>query len=1269
MNNAFKKMTRSLAWIMTASLAVAFMLPSNAAAIQFFPSPVRYQWVSQNGAVVGDATTVNANAGDTVAMTLTVKNRQIDPAALVLYGKSTLLPEASPYQGAHELRLGVKNDAILPWIDSSSFLANPDGAANRLAVYDGVAVNVGESLTFSFNLKVKAGTADGTYDLPVGILREFDAWARQVNAAGTLLPSSDIFWRVIVGSGTVTPATGGLSIALAGDTPASASIADAGNANFTKFTMTAAAGATVSITEIFVTRDGLSTDSQVENVKILNADGVQIGGTAGGFNANHKAQIFITPAYALTGSQTFYIRAGIVNSTTAGITIKLGIADNTDIKSNATSVTGAPFWGNAMTCVQVTIGTVTVAEDWAIPDGTPDVGDKDVDLNPFTITAGSTEPIVIDRITVIKAGTSDVSDTNNIELWDVTHNVSLGTQTSWTGDGKASWPVNLSLGKGDMIRLKIRLDIVDGVSLTVNADLLDGSDTLVFAKGTTYGFYITPTSGDSNWTNTNNGQGANVQTINSGALTISKSGSTPATGNIAIADGQLLTVFDFDVKGEPENISAITIYSNINDGGAAAFGDMTNGRLVDMATGNTLAGPVDGADEDGGSTTTDLTAATDAKFAFTSTVSLPVGVTKIGFKVRINTTDWVDADTVNAIIDKAADITAKGIITNNTIAAGGSYSVTGNTQTIKAGALVVETLGVPATGSVIINAQDMVVGTYAFNAIASGEDVIVTAFTITDTMDATTAEFDDWANMELWADLTTATSPRGDVFETKISNTETPVGNVAASDTQDFTLTTVLTIVKGTSTRVALVADLTAGATADGTHIFETTNGTCATVNGKDTGSAVAETAAGLGINATLTVAATGSLTTAIADSNPDSALIIAGGAAYASLGAFKVTATDEPINLTKLTFDLTGWESIDKLKISYPTKSSGTKTAEVSPSSAAVVFDGLEMYVPKNGTATVTGSAIAKRIGPGLGGTYADTITLGLDMDATAEVAGTFENSGTAIDGDTTGTTDRNANNMYLYNSIPTITAKNSGTGTIAPGSTLDLYKFDVTADAAGAVAVKRFTFSVFITDASTTTASAADLGGFTFWRGASDITSTAQITRISNDGGATHLATPLTVETDDTNDVENNTSVWIQVTFANTPATDATGEQVIEAGQTVSYTLKAVAGTGFTTTDAFTTTLLNDSAVVTADHNYLSDVDTGTGVQQVVILQNAAGTQYGDGTMTTTEQTKFLWSDKSVLAHLPTFDDDGVTETSSLDWTNGYLTKNTPGGYGYTL
>ena len=67
-------------------------------------------------------------------------------------------------------------------------------------------------------------------------------------------------------------------------------------------TLTAAPGATVKITQIYITRDGLSADSDVENVKLLRADGVQVGDTAGGFNANHQAQVYITPALEITGS-------------------------------------------------------------------------------------------------------------------------------------------------------------------------------------------------------------------------------------------------------------------------------------------------------------------------------------------------------------------------------------------------------------------------------------------------------------------------------------------------------------------------------------------------------------------------------------------------------------------------------------------------------------------------------------------------------------------------------------------------------------------------------------------------------------------------------------------------------------------------------------------------------------------------------------------------------------------------------------------------------
>jgi len=170
---------------------------------EFFHTPFKYQWVSQSGTLSADRTAheIYVNAGDTVSMSLTIKNRNIDPKAKVMFGippRGNLLPEPAPYRGAHELRVGVKDDEILPWVDSSSFYVNPDGENNRFAVYDGPDANVGNTLTFTWDLKISDTTAKGTYNLYTGLVREFDAWARQVDSAGRILPSEDIFWRIIV---------------------------------------------------------------------------------------------------------------------------------------------------------------------------------------------------------------------------------------------------------------------------------------------------------------------------------------------------------------------------------------------------------------------------------------------------------------------------------------------------------------------------------------------------------------------------------------------------------------------------------------------------------------------------------------------------------------------------------------------------------------------------------------------------------------------------------------------------------------------------------------------------------------------------------------------------------------------------------------------------------------------------------------------------------------------------------------------------------------
>jgi len=1273
MSIAFKKMTRSIAWIMTASLAVAFMLPSDAAAVEFFSTPFRYQWKSQSGTNEGTAHVVRANAGDTVAMNLTITNRSIDSRAKVIYGTSALTPEVSPYRGAHELRLGTSNphDKIYDWVDSSSFISNPDGASNRLAAYDGAAVNPGQDLTFNFNLKIKSGTPNGTYDFYVGVVREYDAWAKQVDSKGRLLPGEDIFWRVVVGGGSTTPATGGLTIGLASGTPAAGSVAKQGNANFTKMTLTAAAGATVKISSIYVTRTGMTADSDLENVKILKADGMQVGGTGGGFNANHKAQIFFTPALEITGSQDFYIRAGFSSTVTTGLTAQLGISENADVVSNATSVSGAPFFGNYMTAVAVTIGSVTVSEDGSIVDTTPDVGDTDVLTNTFKITAGSTEDILIDRITVMKSGSSETADSKNIELWDVTNNKTLGTVESWSADGKASWPVNITLTKGGNIRLRVQLDVVDGVGLTVNTDIADGSDYLVFAKGLSYGFYITPVAAAAaNWTvdsgtgGTNNlGQGDKNQTINSGALTISKSSTTPATGNIAVADNQLLSVFDFDVRGESVRISATTVYGNLADAGGSTtitYADMTNARLVDMATGNILAGPVDGADCLG----TYGTTAVDPKFVFSSTYVLPVGVTKVGFKTRLGT-DWENSDTIVVAINAASDVTAKGIITNNSVTPGGSYAVAGNTLTVKSGALVVRDLGTPPSGSVVVGTQDFTWATMALDATASGEDVLVSSITVGDDVGGTSGNMADIDNAELWADLDNNGS-----YETKISNTETPDGAEGTDNDQAFTLTQTLRVPKGGTIKVVFVGDLAAsGADADGTHKLGVVNDTVTTAGvvatGADTGTAITETDSGAG--GTMTVAAAGTLTVGLDGSSPSNGIVLA-GTSDNTVAKFKFTALKEGINVTKLTFLLTDWgtsldqwDSIESLKIEYPKKDGTTGTRSMTPSTTSALFDNLDMYVTKNASAVVTVKASFYNIGI-QSADFGDQIEIGVDADNTGFLASGESSGGSVTDcGD-----DTTANTQLLYKTLVTVTADNSGLGsTLVPGSTATLYQFKISADSKGSAGLKRLTFAVNLADNGTTSAN-ADLTNFTIVKDSVDITASgAAITGLSGNAANTPEAARATLEATNyiESDADGQVTTWVSVHFGGTPTADT--QETVSAGFTTTWQFRAQLGAGFSASDddSVTTELLGDTTKADDGSFYLHDADV-TADEYAVVLQTEGGVaDFSD--------VEFVWSDNSgydvtdgIMVHNASFTNNSTTETSSGDWANGAFIKNFPLG-----
>ena len=853
-----------------------------------------------------------------------------------------------------------------------------------------------------------------------------------------------------VGSGA--PVTGSAIAGLSTDTPVTSSLADAGNANFTKFYVSA--GATnLSINSIRVTRYGLSTNTSLENIKILDGNGVPLT-TSGTLNSNGQVNLSFTPAIVIPAGTTsqFFIRAGYLDGTAGGMTASLGIALASDISATQTVSGSFPIMGNIVGSVALTIGSVSVTNDGSVGDDTPDVGNADVVLNKFKITTGSTEAVTISQISVEKQGSAGSADVSNIELYDVTHSVSLGTVTSWNAQGIATFNgLNLAIAKGSDVRLKVMADVVNGSGLTLNADLTDGSDVRVIARGNDYGFFITPTITGS-W----NGQGSSNQTIASGALTIAKSVSTPATGNVTKGNDRLISVFDVIVNGEAVRITSFKVGFNL---ATMTDSEISNVRLKNFTTGAVLGGPnsVSTTDYD-----PNTSSSYEATATFTDTMEFPVGTTKVGLYVDIAST-VSGSDTIMAgLPDADADITAKGVISNDTITAAPSAAeVNGNVLTLQAGSLSATTLTSPVLSQVVKGSQDYLWSEVSLSAANSGEDVEVTALVVEDTLGDAADDSSTIDNMEIWADLTSANcssaiagcNTRTDAYETKISNTEQPDDSGATDETHSITLSQTLTILKDGFVKIAIIADLSASSTTGDTHAISLdTDAGDVTANGKTTGATISVTPTGAG--QVMTVDAGGALTVSVDSSSPKARVVLDAGQAATNpvLGTFRLAAnSDESLELDS--FKITDDGSDNVIETYYFQAYNTTGTTALGPvvevpggATATAYWSDGAVTIPKNShilmkvsgkTANVDSSAAANE----------GTVQVTVAADNT-DVVTTGLASGTTINGG--GSTNYDATTHFVFQSYPTfewVTNSSATVGTITGNTNQLLGKLKITA------------------------------------------------------------------------------------------------------------------------------------------------------------------------------------------------------------------------------
>jgi hypothetical protein len=379
---------------------------------------------------------------------------------------------------------------------------------------------------------------------------------------------------------------------------------------------------------------------------------------------------------------------------------------------------------------------------------------------------------------------------------------------------------------------------------------------------------------------------------------------------------------------------------------------------------------------------------------------------------------------------------------NNSVTPTPSTAVNGNTQTVKAAALSVTTLADPAAKSVAKGTSNYLFATASLSAANSGEDIQVSQITVRD-VTGTGGDIDDISNMALWADLTSGTSSRGDVYETRISDFKNPSGNAAGDDVnQAFVLTQTLTVAKGGFLKVALVGSISAGAsTSSDTHTFyfaDAASGSTPygfTATGASTGATATVTESHSSAQA-MTVSGGGTLTVTKDSSAPVADLVL--GNNTVTLDVFRLAADNvEDLNVQDMTLTVTGGGYVQTYWFYKGATLLGSVAGGTTPK---LVLSNNQLVVPANGYVLVT---VKATILPVDGSVVTNGVTITAGIASTTNIVNTVgAGSGASItDGGASG------NTMTVVKAKPVVTKNaSSPSGDLIPSTSELLGIFDVT-------------------------------------------------------------------------------------------------------------------------------------------------------------------------------------------------------------------------------
>ncbi len=996
------------------------------------------------------------------------------------------------------------------------------------------------------------------------------------------------------GSSTPTPdaPSGSASVAasLASDNPAGGTIIETQtNAKLLGFMLTNSGSAEAKVTGVALKRTGISNDTTLSAVYLF-ADGARLTDSAsvssGNISFNDASGIVTLAAGA---SKTLWVKANVADGT-SGQTVGVSL-DKLTLASGSAS--GMPLNGNLMSVASNPTTMATVDFNTTTTPAAATINpQKDYVMwqNDLSI---ANEDVTLHSIRFRQIGSVNASDIGNFRLY--VDGVQAGSAVAALDAAgyvnfNLATPLTLKVGSANI--MKVVGDIISGSSRTFSLSLREAADAMFVDSA--LGVGVLPTANSATFS----ARASGTQTIDTGSLTVTKASGSPSGEVTSGASNVVLAKYTLEAAGEKMKVESLRVRIDEDDADTAYT--LRSGMLfangVQVGSTAAIAGDTD---------------ATQAYTEFTFGSSLIVEPGKpVTLEVRADIFDNDGANNVgNGDTIQVELFAGANNVQRMTSAGYGTYpaaAVEGNTLTVAQSSVTVAKNTAYNDHTSVAPKTAYKIGSFTLTANTSeAANLTSVSLDLDSVADAADAS-DDLTNLY----FTIAKSSGGTPEHT--SAIKTSVTDTANSWAFSYTLDAGSTVWLDVYANVA--STITDGdGTADTMRADLTVSGT-----GASSGVAVSPAE----VNGQTVTWGAGSFSTALDGSAPLNRIVAANQEVTAA--TYKLTATNETYTVKEVQVKVasaTVASAVATVKLYDGSTLLGTAPLAQSNNTAAL-FTGLNLAIPANSNKVLTAKLVLGEVGTGKGTSQVNA-ALTLDSVKYADSQGV----------ETTDANDRAGNEVYVYKTTPTVAHVDLTNGTLVNGQATDVYKFTVSADAKGPVALKQLKLNVTWSDGGT--ADTLELESLKLYRDGVDITDN------------------VTLQDEDGNSVEGTNGL---LQDDGTLVVSWSTEETVAAGATQTYTVRATPQnfrmTGADTSgDSVSLYLLGDTT-----HNGTGlFLNAGTAATTIHKLHTSAAA--GDAAAT---NHNLIWSDNSATSHV-----SDVGATSTGDWANGYkvLSLDLPG------